>query len=461
MGLLPSQLVWDDTIAALASPAGPGWRGIIRISGPATVTVLETLFHAKDDAWRRSKLPGRYTGCFAWEPCRVRIPAELQLWPQTRSYTGQPVAELHVLGSPPLMEELLAELFRRGARLALPGEFTLRAFLAGKIDLLQAEAVLGVIDAQNDHELRIALRQLAGGISQPLATLRNELLDLLADLEAGLDFVEEHLEFVTRHEIVARLAAARRTLEDLRDQAEQRGTHADCPRVVLAGLPNAGKSTLFNALVGRTQALVSPEAGTTRDYVTARLQWDDLTLELVDTAGFEDASDFIEQGAQTLARREWQTADLLLWCSPVNLSLSERADDDQGYTLAVQQARQVMRVSTKVDLRISDCEGLPVCALQGHGLERLRFQVVSALSRDQTSGKSWVGATVARCSESLEVAASALARAEEVATATADLGDELLALELREALHHLGEIVGAVYTNDLLDRIFSRFCIGK
>uniref|UniRef100_A0A7C4LJY7 tRNA modification GTPase MnmE n=1 Tax=Schlesneria paludicola TaxID=360056 RepID=A0A7C4LJY7_9PLAN len=450
---------WDDTIAALASPPGPGWRGILRLTGPATVSVLRPLFQTADDSWQTSRRASRWSGHVAWPDCRGRIPAELQLWPTARSYTGQPVAELHLIGSPPLLEALLAQLFACGARPARPGEFTLRAFLAGRIDLLQAEAVLGVIDARDDDELRIALEQLAGGISQPLAALRSNLLDLLADLEAGLDFVDEHLEFVGRQEIAARVAAARCTLEQLRHQAAGRGTSGEGPRVVLAGLPNAGKSTLFNALAGQTRALVSPQAGTTRDYLTVRVQWSGQELVLIDTAGFEQPRDALAAEAQALGRGEWQRADLVVWCAPADLSLAEQADDECGYALAADQAHQVLRITTKADLGAGG-EGLRVSAVDGTGLDKLRARIVAELNRSR-GRTQWVGATVARCMDSLATADAALARAEELAAATDIEQDELLAVELREALEALGDIVGAVYTNELLDRIFSRFCIGK
>ena len=232
-----------------------------------------------------------------------------------RSYTREPVAEFHTLGSPPLLEALLRAVCTAGARLARPGEFTLRAFLAGRFDLVQAEAVLGVIDAADRRELDVALAQLAGGLTRPLVELRGSLLDLLADLEAGLDFVEEDIRFVAGGELQRRLAAAADQVEQLRGQMRTRGRTDVEPRVVLVGWPNVGKSSLFNALTGRDAALVSERPGTTRDYLTATLSLGDSTCRLVDTAGSEPTADEpIASAAQRSRQTQSEQARLRLLC---------------------------------------------------------------------------------------------------------------------------------------------------
>ena len=209
-------LTLDDTIAAVASAAGGGARGIVRLSGPQAVEIVSRCFRPLDASvgWKRfehaTAIPGRvsFQRCSDSEPSSpsAELTADLFLWPTRRSYTRQPLAEIHTLGSPPLLQAVLQSICAAGARLAEPGEFTLRAFLAGRIDLTQAEAVLGVIDAADRRQLHAALTQLAGGLSQPLLELRSELLDLLADLEAGLDFVEDDIRFIAPAELKNRLA---------------------------------------------------------------------------------------------------------------------------------------------------------------------------------------------------------------------------------------------------------------
>ena len=475
----------DDTIAALASAPGSARRGIVRISGRATGLLLADWFHAPPnpstanssvanssvadssvadssvanssvaDAPRPlGRLPWRTEGSVTitgfWTPC----PVALHYWPGPRSYTGECLAELHTVGSPPLLEALLGEVFRRGARAAEPGEFTLRAFLAGRLDLMQAEAVLGVIDAQGEDELRTALGQLAGGLSEGLAALRSDLLDLLADLEAGLDFADEPIEFVAHNELSRRLQLAVGTLTPLRRQLGER-TRSDARwRVVLTGPPNAGKSTLFNTLLGRFAAVVSTEPGTTRDFLAAELDLGGVPIVLVDTAGAESPRDAIEQAAQAQRAGQLLQADLIINCSP-------RGATDASGDLP---KTNVLEIVTKSDLAtVEDRERagsrLAVSVHDAVSLARLREAVASRLTGNGAGRRQFVGSTAIRVRESLELADAALERA--VALAEAERDEDLLALELREALQELGRITGAVYTDDILDRIFSRFCIGK
>jgi tRNA modification GTPase len=447
----------DDTIAALASPPGPAMRGIVRLSGRRVREVLEGWFTPDDSAaWSAARRPHRHPGKLTLPGWRASVTVAVHLWPRARSYTGEPLAELHLPGSPPLLEVVLQTAYAHGARAARPGEFTLRAFLAGRLDLMQAEAVLGVIDAADHRELATALGQLAGGISHRLADLRRDLLELLADLEAGLDFVEEHLEFVSRDEVQARLTEAAEFVDRLLNQVAGRMHAGDQSRVVLAGLPNAGKSTLFNALVGTEQALVSPIAGTTRDYLAADVVWNDSRWQLIDTAGWDAAADPIATAMQSLRAGQMSQADLVIWCTAADLSTDDRQRDDE---LLRSLTGSVLRVLTKADCGPAT-KDLAVSAQTGVGLKLLNDRIAAALGRNTTATRQWIGSTAARCQDSLRTAAESLHRAVAVAS-NRTAGDELIAVELRSALDHLGVIVGAVYTDDLLDRIFSKFCIGK
>lgn len=470
----------DDTIAALASPAGSALRGIVRLSGPAVFAVLSEFFQPEDaERWKTARLPFRHRGVLLLPGWNEPLRAAVYFWPTTRSYTGQPLAEIHTVGSPPLLEALQAALYSRGIRPAQPGEFTLRAFLSGRLDLVQAEAVMGVVNAPHQPALKQALQQLGGGVSAEMVSLQTELLDLLAEIEAGLDFVEEDIRFLTAEEIARRLQKYSRKVEELQQQAVDRLPSEGRIRIVLAGLPNAGKSSLFNALVGQKAALVSAQSGTTRDYLRAELDWNGLPVELIDTAGQSDdnESDTIAAAAQHFRKEQLGRADVVVWCTAADLPPRCR-QEDQNLFQSCQGRGPVVRLLTKGDLVAeqdvpaadiagsrweeilsADSWGGTVSVRTGAGLVELPERLLSAYTRQSGEGAGWLGSTVARCRGSLSSAQKALSRA--VRIARQQEGDDLIAVEVREAVHCLGEILGTVYTDDILDRIFSKFCIGK
>ncbi len=456
----------DDTIAALASPPGPASRGIVRVSGPQTKEIVASLFVPTDaEAWEDAQQPWRHPGVVSLPDVHSPRPVNVLLWPTTRSYTGQPTAEIHMVGSPPLLEAVLRQLFAEGARPAQRGEFTLRAFLAGRLDLMQAEAVLGVIDATDQQQLSTALDQLGGGLSQRIATLHEELLLHLADLEAGLDFVEDDIEFVSREQLNARLQGGIELLSGLMSQSSKRLQSTGRRKVVLAGLPNAGKSTLLNALCDEQAAIVSQTAGTTRDYLSVPLDWEGLAIELIDTAGWDqsgsdDEVQSITRNADKLRDEQWQRADLILWCTAIDISQDDAVLDTLLREESQQNGQLIVHLTTKADLSTAmpGERALPVSASTGAGLEAVRTEVSTQLQTSGT-GNHILGTTTARCQDSLRGANDALTRAR--AASASMLGDELIVVELREAIDHLGQIAGRVFTDDILDRIFSRFCIGK
>lgn len=436
-----------DTIAAISSPPGPGLRGLVRLTGPRALEIATDRFSPRwDDRPERAEIR---EGVLAVDGVRAPLPATLALWPGPRTYTGQPLAEIHTVGSVPLLQAALAHCLARGARPAEPGEFTLRAFLSGRLDLTRAEAVLGVIDARSPSQLDAALRQLAGGLSGPLDGVRDRLLDLLAHLEATLDFAEEpDVDLLGREALSAQLARDAEALDRLADRLRGRDRPGGMPVVVLAGPPNAGKSRLFNALLGGDRAIVSPVAGTTRDYLAAPLDCDGLTVELVDTAGAEPAANAIQDRAQSLRAGQAARADLVLHC---------RSADASPFDFPAGPRR--LTVWTKADLAPAPApETLSTSAADGEGLDRLRKAIAVAL-REQPAGEDESAGQGARCRDGLLRAKGSLLAASECLTLGG--GDELVAIDVRQAIDELGKVVGAVVNDELLDRIFRRFCIGK
>jgi tRNA modification GTPase len=437
----------QDTIVALASVPGPGGRAIVRLSGGAALAVTrQFLVGSLPQAGERFLATGelRIPGVAA------ALAADCYFWPGPCSYTGQDIVELHMLSCQPLVELLVAGYLGAGARAAEPGEFTMRAFLAGKLDLTRAEAVLGVIEATSRDELKQALAQLAGGMTRPLRELREDLLNLLADVEAALDFADEKHEFVGQRELLLRLTKGLALVTLLRRQLDQRTVGSRAFRVVLAGRPNAGKSSLFNALSGAPAALVAAEPGTTRDYLVHRLDVQGIAIELIDTAGLRPGVNGIEGHAQKIGKDQARQADLVLLCVE-----GGQANADEKSMLAAADP-PVLGLATKSDLHAVPPGWLATSTVTRDGLTALRAVFAE---RGRNLARPALAPSLSRCRHHVETCLEHLRRAH--ALALEEDPPELLALELRGGLDALGAMVGAVFTDDLLDRIFSRFCIGK
>jgi tRNA modification GTPase len=437
----------QDTIVAPSTAPGPGGRAIIRLSGLSAVRFVGSVFTSS------KPLMSQERRCYAGN-CRLPevaapITSDLYVWPAPHSYTGQEMAELHVISCPPLVDLLVCQLLAAGARAAQPGEFTLRAFLAGRLDLTRVEAVLGVIAASSRDELKLALSQLAGGVARPLQELRNALLDLLADVEAELDFAEENIQFVSEKNLLNRLSKGLALVTLLGKQINQRALGDRPFRVVLGGRPNAGKSSLFNALGGR--ALVSAQAGTTRDYLVCRLETDGACIELVDTAGWQSGNDGIAKQAQDLGRAQAEGADLVLLCIGAG---RDRMPEEEAWLK--QNDPPVVGVATKCDLGKPLPGLLATSAKTRSGLAELKALLTD---RARAVARPALAPSLSRCRHHVDACLQCLRRAHHAVLFQEP--PEILALELRTALDQLGEMVGAIYTDDLLDRIFSRFCIGK
>lgn len=437
----------DDTVAARATAPGGSARAALRLSGPGAHAAVAAL------PWIDAPAPGPVAAGTLRLP-GVHAPFPVEVWRGTApaTYTGQDTAELHCAGCPPLVDLLEAAVLAAGARPAGRGEFTLRAFLNRKRDLPRAEAVAAVIDASAEDELRLALAQLAGGVTGPLSGLREDLLDLLADVEAGLDFGdEEDIPVTESAQTLLRLTKAMAQITLVQKKLAGRAVVTDRYRVALVGEPNAGKSSLFNALIDDEWSIVSPEAGTTRDAVARTLKLGGgLTAELIDTAGTQEAADDIAAQSQEQRREQTRLADVVVWCV-------EHAALDGAQPPLEAAGRPLIRCATKCDAG----QPAPPGWIATSAATRLGLATLAEAIRDAGRAREAraLSATQARLRGHVDRCLAHLRRAHSLALF--DDPPELLAAEIRLALDEVGELVGAVFTDDLLDRVFSRFCIGK
>ena len=468
-----------DTIVAIASPPGAAMRGVIRISGPNTLAVIRSAFELPVGDLSRAVYETKMCiGTSEQDGESLDLHGRLMVWPDERSYTRQPSAEFHMCGSQPLLDIATKRILECGARRAQPGEFTLRAFLSGRIDLTQAEAVLAVIDANSHIELDQALTQLAGGLAGPLVVLQEQLLLLLADIEAGLDFVDEDIEFVSMEVILDRLTSSRDSVRQTLDQLDSRQLHQQQVALVLVGKPNAGKSSLFNALAGKSASIVSEQLGTTRDYLVQELELGDQRVLLIDTAGIdpENVQSEIDAMAQDLAKRNSEHGTLRLICHDIQEPVSEsvsfldrRVTEEVGEIflvtksdLAPQPDSRVATIRAELNGHDESFETLavwPVSTTEPDRLAEFRLKLERRVERILQSQLPMVASTALRAKDCLAAAEQSLFQA--LMAASENQGLELVASEIRQSLEQLAEVVGKVYTDDILDRIFSRFCIGK
>ena len=441
-----------ETIAAAATPSGRGGVAIVRVSGPQVPEIAQLLL---------GTLPAPRHATFArWSDATGdALDTGLALYfPAPHSFTGEHVLELHGHGGAVIIEALLERLVQLGARRARPGEFSERAYLNDKMDLAQAEAVADLVDAGSRSAARAALRSLQGEFSARINALREALIALRVQVEAGIDFPEEHLDVAAREALRTRADALVADLQQLLVAASQGRVLTEGLTVVIAGRPNAGKSTLLNRLAGHDAAIVTPIAGTTRDLLREQVTIKGIPFELIDTAGLRAATaDAIEEEGMRRARAAITSADHVLFI--VDALVDPMATSLAAESPSLPPAVPVTVVYNKIDLVgevVADVPGLAVSAASGDGFDELRELLASLAGPAQVTGGAF--SARARHVEALQRAARHLGLARKHLVRP---DPELAAEELRTAQGALGEVVGQLTSDELLGEIFSRFCIGK
>lgn len=452
----------SDTIAAIATARGRAALSIVRVSGPRAIPIAASCFRGTD--LKAVDSHTAHVGFITSDDEKDIDQVIVTVFRGPRSVTGEDVVEIACHGGDFASQLILRRLLQSGGRMADPGEFTQRAFLHGKMDLAQAEAVADLIHASSSMAHRVSLSHLQGRYSEVLNDLREELLELCAFLELELDFSEEDVEFADRHRLEDLLEQSERLLEELLGSYRMGVKVRDGVRIVIGGRPNAGKSTLLNALLGRDRAIVSETPGTTRDEIEDETEIEGILFRFVDTAGLRETSDAIEAEGVRRAERSIERADVLVYVYDAVRGLD---DDEYRFLAEARERLPVIVVANKIDLLDgrSDVrqDAMALSAKRGFKDEReirpLVAQLLSTVGDDLSLADASPVVTNQRHRNHLEQALAAV-RSSHCALEGGASGDAL-ALDLRTALHEIGAITGEITNEDVLDQIFSRFCIGK
>ncbi|WP_347273427.1 tRNA uridine-5-carboxymethylaminomethyl(34) synthesis GTPase MnmE [Candidatus Kuenenia sp.] len=463
----------QDTILTVATPAGRSFHAVIRISGSEAIPSIHEIFVPSANI----KLENVQTfisikGCICLPAESLKIPAVLYVMRQPHSYTKEDIVEIHTLGGRPIGEMILQYILQKktglkdGLRLSRPGEFTRRAFLHGRIDLAQAEAIKNLIRSQSDSELDLAILQLSGNASQRIKNIQNKITSLCTYIETSIDFSDQDIELISRAEMINKMEDIRNDIVNLMNKPPADKISSEEIRTVLYGKPNVGKSSLINALLGEKRAIVSDRPGTTRDMVTGVLEMGSVYFKLTDVAGFDEAREHVFVQAREKAQSALKSAHLLLLVFAGN----EKMDIQSLEINHSEVANNVIVVVNKCDL-MPACSSfkLPeevkkypvvyVSALNGKGLERLKTLMLDKVLDGQIDRSNTLHFFNVYQKDALQRSYERIEQA--IASFRDTMSDEFIAIDLRMAVDILGEVVGEITTEDILDKIFQEFCIGK
>jgi tRNA modification GTPase len=458
----------QDTICAISTPPGEGAIGIVRISGQDAIRIAQRVFRKKPSG-SLEYLPSHtiHYGLVV-DPAKEEILDEalLSILRRPRTYTREDMVEITCHGSPLLLTQVVAILLKSGARMADPGEFTRRAFLNGRIDLSQAEAVMDMIQSKTHASLKVALGQLQGGLGKEIKAVLDQLLSILTPIEANIDFSEEDLQVISQADVEKNLMETLTRMRKLLEGWERGQLLREGVAASIVGRPNVGKSSLFNTLLQQDRAIVDATPGTTRDVLEEWANIRGIAVKLIDTAGLRKTDDLVEQEGVRRAKEAIERSHLTLLVLDASLPLQ---DEDRALMDFVEKKKKII-VLNKADLaqriqeedikkRFLGSSLVKISATKSVGLECLQDMI-----RDEIfHGSVVIGETPllvsCRHHAAIEKAYEAVGRA--ISVIHTGMSSEFLALEIRSAMNHLGEVIGTTTTDDLLDRIFSQFCIGK
>jgi tRNA modification GTPase len=455
-----------DTIAAVSTPPGRGGIGIVRLSGPKAAVIAAQLVRLRQPLEHaRARLADVLDEADTGVDAGRIDEAVVTFFAAPRSYTAEDLVEIAAHGSPVVLELLLGRALALGARLAEPGEFTQRAFLAGRLDLTQAEAVRDLIDAQTLTQARQAASQMGGALSRRVRPVKQALVELIALLEAGIDFAEDDVDVTPAAEITRRIGELTPPLLALEASFARGRLVHDGLTLAIVGRPNAGKSSLFNCLVKRDRAIVTATPGTTRDTVTERISLEGIPLELVDTAGLREASEEVEQLGIARSREAMADAALVV----VVLDATERLNDEERKLLTAVEGRPAVVAVNKSDLLGTltesgwlpqECNGIPALAtsaLTGEGITALRERIVALA----TGGAAAEPGMLTSLRHQQAITATLAALSDAAQANAANIPHEMILLDLYRGLASLDSLTGQTTPDDILNLIFSTFCIGK
>ena len=473
-----------DTISAISTPPGEGGIGIVRVSGPASIPIAKKIFTTPNGKILNGVESHKIVHGYIKDPDTRKNIDEvlLTVMHSPKSFTGEDVVEISCHGGSLPLNKILNLTIKSGARLAEPGEFTKRAFLNGRLNLLQAEAVIDIIKSKSDTALESAMNQLQGGLAKQIASIRNKLIDILAEIEADIDFPEEDIEFKNRLEFKKGLESVLTEIGQLVDSYKYGKIYREGISAVIAGRPNVGKSSLMNALLNEDRSIVTSIPGTTRDTIEEGLNLNGLTIKIIDTAGIRESEGLVEQEGIKRTQKAIEGAGLIIFLLDGSEGLRE---DDKDLIKEIKQKNKPIIIAiNKIDMgsriEVKEIEKefshslfpsplagegwgegrfLKISALKHAGLNELRSKIYDIIYNGHCKTPEGIFITRERHRELLSKAHDSLNKA--INAINQNLSSEFIAADLRLALESLGEITGETYSEDVLNRIFQEFCIGK